>query len=88
MAHKEERIKESHIFRLHDVATLADGGDQLRRILGQRLERRRDGPGLAISAARVRCHVEFNTIRNTYPAGVTCSSKTLKMIIRQRGRPP
>jgi len=76
-----ERVKIStHVFCVHDIATLADRSDSLVGVDPQRVNSRGNGPGFAVASTRVRRNTEFDAIRNADFTSVTCKvpAMTLK----------
>jgi len=64
----------THVFCVHDIATLADRSDSLVWVDPQRVNSRGNGPGFAVATTRVRRDMELDAIRDADFTSVTWKS--------------
>jgi hypothetical protein len=78
-----ERVKSStHVFCVHDIATLPDRSDSLVGVDPQSVNSRGNSPRFAVASTRVRRDVELDTIWNADFTSVTCKEPTLTLKVK------
>jgi hypothetical protein len=78
----------THVFCIHDIATLANRSDSLVRVDPQRVKSRGNGPGFAVASTRVRRDMELDTIRDADFTSVTCKVPTLTLKVKYHHATP